>query len=198
MRIQREKNLCFNCDEKFIPGHRCQAQSCFIEVDNPLVVEEIHEEEPLSTDTPPDPLISLHALSGSLGNRTMQVRAMVNRQEIHALINGGSSHNFINQAVVNRLNLAVTPITPFYVRVASGEKLACQARLRRYPFAFKGFLSRLRYLPYLFRVWISFWAINGWKAWDVWFMIMPVALWNLLLALANLLFKPNQWVLPWS
>ncbi|XP_035541724.1 uncharacterized protein LOC118344712 [Juglans regia] len=139
MRIRREKNLCFNCDEKFIPGHRCLAQSCFIEADTPLVVEEIYEEETLPPETPSDPLISLHALSGSLGNRTMRVRAMVNKQEINALIDGGSSHNFINQAVVNRLNLAVTPITPFYVRVASGEKLACQAKYERVPICIQGF-----------------------------------------------------------
>ncbi|KAJ0095624.1 hypothetical protein Patl1_16955 [Pistacia atlantica] len=100
MRAKCEKNLCFNYDEKFTPGHRCQAQTCLIEVEIPLASEVEGEKEVVATDSPTDPLISLHAISGSLGNRTMRVRAVIHHQELNALIDSGSSHNFINQSMV--------------------------------------------------------------------------------------------------
>ncbi|XP_042962613.1 uncharacterized protein LOC122296883 [Carya illinoinensis] len=68
---------------------------------SPFDVKKDDEEELPPTDIPTDPLISLHALSGSIGN--------------------------------------LTPITPFYVRVASGEKLACQAKYEKVPICIQGF-----------------------------------------------------------
>ncbi|XP_042952257.1 uncharacterized protein LOC122289342 [Carya illinoinensis] len=110
-----------------------------LKLKSPFDEKKDDKEELSPTDIPTDPLISLHALSGSIGNHTMLVRALVNRQEINALIDGGSSHNCINQMMVNQLNLAVTPITPFYVRVASGEKFACQVKYEKVPICIQGF-----------------------------------------------------------
>ncbi|XP_031254518.1 uncharacterized protein LOC116112528 [Pistacia vera] len=139
MRAKREKNLCFNCDEKFTPGHRCQAWTCLIDAEILLASEAEGEKEVVAVDSPTDPLIPLHAISGSLGNRTMWVRAMIHHQELNALIDSGSSHNFINQSMVSRLNLVVTPITPFCVRIASGDKLECHARYDKVPISIQGF-----------------------------------------------------------
>ncbi|KAJ0016732.1 hypothetical protein Pint_12051 [Pistacia integerrima] len=139
MRAKHEKNLCFNCDEKFTPSHRCQAQTCLIEAEILLASEAEGEKEVVATDSPTDPFISLHAISGSMGKRTMRVRAVIHHQELNALIDSGSRHNFINQSVVSRLNLVVTPITPFCVRIASGDKLECHARYDRVPISIQGF-----------------------------------------------------------
>ncbi|KAG6643376.1 hypothetical protein CIPAW_09G207300 [Carya illinoinensis] len=73
MRVKCEKNLCFDCDEKFTRGHRCQAQTCLIKAEIPSALEAEGEKDLVAIDSPTDPLISLHALSGSLGNRTMRV-----------------------------------------------------------------------------------------------------------------------------
>ncbi|KAG6695507.1 hypothetical protein I3842_09G101100 [Carya illinoinensis] len=92
--VNAMKRLSF--DEMRLRRHHCQAQSYFIEAESPFDVKKDDEEELPPTDIPTDSLISLHALLGSIGNRTMRVRALINGQEINALIDGGSSHNFIN------------------------------------------------------------------------------------------------------
>jgi hypothetical protein len=59
---RREKGLCFNCDEKFVPGHRC-AKLFWLEVlaaeEEPPLDHSLDEEEEGET-----PAISLHAISG--------------------------------------------------------------------------------------------------------------------------------------
>ncbi|KAJ0092375.1 hypothetical protein Patl1_25651 [Pistacia atlantica] len=79
------------------------------------------------------------SVGGSLGNRTMRVRAVIHHQELNALIDSGSSHNFINQLVVSQLNLVVTLVTPFCVRIANGDKLECHARYDKVPISIQGF-----------------------------------------------------------
>lgn len=62
---RREKGLCFNCDEKFVPGHKCNLQQAFLIE----VVEEFEDGSELISDDKEKehvsiPKISLHALSG--------------------------------------------------------------------------------------------------------------------------------------
>ena len=71
---RRAKGLCFWCDEKFIPGHRCQNKKlyslCIVE-DN----EEGSEEEGVTEVDPEtyNPYISLNALEGIIGLNTLRV-----------------------------------------------------------------------------------------------------------------------------
>jgi hypothetical protein len=74
------------------------------------------------------PLISLHAISGCIGPKTMCVKAMVGQHELIILIDSGSTHNFVDRKLAQALHLAVTPIEEFMVKVANGERLACKER----------------------------------------------------------------------
>ena len=65
MQAQRDKGLCYNCDEKFGSGHRCKTQQVFIletvaDAEESAEVEDASNEEEESATTPE---ISLHALS---------------------------------------------------------------------------------------------------------------------------------------
>ena len=48
-----------------------------------------------------------------------------------ALIDSGSTHNFISDRVAETLRLPVKPTTPFTVRVAHGERLSCKGKYEK-------------------------------------------------------------------
>ncbi|CAA0811545.1 Unknown protein, partial [Striga hermonthica] len=128
---RREKGLCFKCEEKFMPGHRCK-QAFVIEVTNSDEEEteiEVHEEE---TE------ISMHAMAGIRGPRMMRLPAWVKDRRVVVLVDNGSSHNFINADLSQKLKLPTTKIEPFEVRVANGERLRCTESFRGVPTKFQG------------------------------------------------------------
>lgn len=64
----RDKGLCYNCDKRFSPSHRCKSKLLFfIEDDFDNEFEETMEEIVLE--------ISIHAISGSLS--LMQVKRLI-------------------------------------------------------------------------------------------------------------------------
>ncbi|GJX34061.1 retrotransposable element Tf2 [Tanacetum coccineum] len=83
---KRAKNLCFYCDEKFVPGHKCSGQLFLLEICADKSTSEEYELEALLedpvvqnfgesiTDTP---VISLHAMTGESTYKTMKVKAYV-------------------------------------------------------------------------------------------------------------------------
>ncbi|GJS76206.1 reverse transcriptase [Tanacetum coccineum] len=89
---KRANHMCFYCDEKYFPGHKCSGQLHSLEV----VIEgaedageEIFEEctnELLTQDSPigfvqdVNPQISIHALSGVTSYRTLRIRGYVGKQ----------------------------------------------------------------------------------------------------------------------
>jgi hypothetical protein len=69
------KGLCYNCDDKYFPGHKCKEQKLFMAISEHISEEDI--ETPLlseSLETPDialpsdpaevEPIISLNALTG--------------------------------------------------------------------------------------------------------------------------------------
>ncbi|CAA0811867.1 Unknown protein, partial [Striga hermonthica] len=77
---RREKGLCFKCEEKFTPGHQCK-KAFVIEVANPddeevEVEEESHQEDEIETLSE-EPEISMHAMTGIIGPKTIRLPAWV-------------------------------------------------------------------------------------------------------------------------
>lgn len=89
---------------KFAPGHKCKLQQAFlIEVvkeseDGCEFISDDKEEEHVAI-----PEISLHALSGILTPQTMQVVGTVRGQQLHVLIDSGSTHNLVNVKFAKKL-----------------------------------------------------------------------------------------------
>ncbi|CAA0813637.1 Unknown protein, partial [Striga hermonthica] len=138
---RREKGLCFKCEERFTPGHQCK-QAFVIEVANPDEEGSENEEEPhqdIVVEGPDEEAeISMNAMAGIRGPRTMWLSAWVKDRKIVVLVDNGSSHNFINAELSQRLNLPTTNIEPFEVRVANGERLQCTKSFRKVPIRFSG------------------------------------------------------------
>lgn len=133
MATRREKGLCYNCDERFTPNHRCKSR-CFLiiaeEDDAPGVgVSPLDNMEPLSptadTGGSPSAQLSLNAMSGNLAPETLRVTGMVGGQEVVILIDRGSTHNFVQDKMVRFLKLQAQPTKQLNVMVGNGSHLTC-------------------------------------------------------------------------
>ncbi|CAA0843096.1 Unknown protein, partial [Striga hermonthica] len=134
-----EKGLCFKCDEKFTLGHHCK-QAFFIHVidDEEPEIEEDWEQEVEIGVPEEEAEISMHAMAGTRGPRTMRLPACVKDRRIVVLVDNGSSHNFINADLSQKLKLPTKRFEPFEVQVANGERLTCSEAYRAVPIKFQG------------------------------------------------------------
>ncbi|RVX02376.1 Retrovirus-related Pol polyprotein from transposon 297 [Vitis vinifera] len=141
MQKRRAQGLCFNCNERFTPGHKCQApqlmllEGCIQEDETPEEIGGVNTTREISEieedDNGKEPEITLHALTGWTVPRTMRIKAIIGAHEVVALIDSGSTHNFISDRVAETLCLPVKPTTPFTVRVANGERLSCKGKYEK-------------------------------------------------------------------
>ncbi|KAJ0440472.1 putative nucleotidyltransferase, Ribonuclease H [Helianthus annuus] len=120
------KGECFRCGDKYGPGHRCKTGT--------LKVIEVEEDmqDSNKTDLPDSDgeqeetaEISLHAILGKPHPTTMKVHGMLHSTEVLILIDGGSTHNFISDVLVNELKLASQPVAPFGVQIGNGDVIRC-------------------------------------------------------------------------
>lgn len=134
LKDRRDKGLCYNCDEKFGPGHRCK--KLFLiegswsddEEDDGKEVEEIEEKGEEENEAVG---ISLHALAGTQAPQTMRVRGHMEKNMITILVDSGSTHNFLSERVARRLRLQPKTDGRLQVTVASGERLTSFGKMLR-------------------------------------------------------------------
>ena len=132
---RRAKSLCFYCDEKYTPGHKCTAQVYTIELGN-------HEEEAkeaevgdtlpeLAEDFPAfceeEPHISMNALTGFNTYHTMKIVGTFMQHPLHILIDSGSTHNFLDLATAKKIGCPMKDTVPLQISVANGSKLISSA-----------------------------------------------------------------------
>lgn len=124
---RRERGLCFYCDDKFVPGHRCQRPQLFM-IEDLAEEDNTHEEEKPLAQEDSIPEISLHAIAGTNHPQTIRLIGKMGNKEITVLVDGGSTHNFIDQSVAAKFGLPVERDQNFQVMVANGEKIKCAGR----------------------------------------------------------------------
>lgn len=139
MQKRREQGLCFNCDEKFVPGHKCKVKQAYLiepidSSDDEGANDSSHEVD--------DAEISVHAMADVKGPRTMRIGSWIKGRRVVVLIDNGSSHNFINLRITRKLNIQSTKVDPFFVRVANGEKLHCDTLFKAVPIQVQGVTIR--------------------------------------------------------
>lgn len=115
MQKRREKGLCFNCDEKFTPGHKCKVKQAYL-------IEPVDSSEDETEHIEVEEAeISVHAMSGVRGPKTMRVNSRIKNRRVIELIDSGSTHNFINSEVARKLNLVANKVDAFHVRLCIGR-----------------------------------------------------------------------------
>lgn len=123
MAERRRQGLCYNY-EPFVRGHRCQRLFY-------LEVADEDDTEPAQEESPPEPVqptVSLHALAGVCTPNTMQVAVSIHGHKLTALMDTGSTHNFINADVAATVGLLFTDYPAIRVAVANGDKVPCFGR----------------------------------------------------------------------
>lgn len=139
--------LCYRCGEKYAPGHQCtppaQAQlkamdlapdSAFLSDDmlNAVMDAELNNSDDEAA------LLSIHSMVGTVGEESLQLRALVGKQVMLFLVDSGSSHSFINANMVDRLSLTPVPCPRMRVKVASGDMLTCSSEVKPLTWWVKG------------------------------------------------------------
>uniref|UniRef100_A0ACD5T6G6 Uncharacterized protein n=1 Tax=Avena sativa TaxID=4498 RepID=A0ACD5T6G6_AVESA len=113
---RRRLGLCFNCDEPYAPGHVCPRLFYMETVDADDVDGPPEAADTLAPQEPTEPappaakafVVSLHALAGIRHERTMLLPVTIHGETLVALLDTGSTHNFMPAATMHRLALQPT------------------------------------------------------------------------------------------
>jgi hypothetical protein len=130
------KGLCYNCDEKYFPGHKCKEQNLFMaisediqeeDVDNPPMPEspEISEINPPSDPPEVEPIISLNALTGFSAPQTLKLIGYIKHQKVIILVDSGSTHNFIHRRIAQETHCYIHAVNNFQIMIANGGSMKC-------------------------------------------------------------------------
>lgn len=141
MQERRRQGLCYNCDEPYVLGHVCQ-RLFYLECGDYIV----DEGAPAATDdaglqaaSVQDPeaaiafVVSLQALVGIRTESSMVLPVMVKGERLMALLDTGSTHNFLQSATMRRLGLVPAAGEHLRVTVANGDNLRCAGVARDVP-----------------------------------------------------------------
>ncbi|KAJ0036051.1 hypothetical protein Pint_24659 [Pistacia integerrima] len=139
MKERRDKGLCYYCDEKFRPGHKCKTQTLFMLESQPLVDE---KDMDCSNDSPSQegtvPEISIHAMAGAHTPQTMRVTGLLYNKPMSVLIDTGSTHNFLDPQIAKKTGLQVDNAAKFNVMVANGDTLSSTGRSKNTSLSIQG------------------------------------------------------------
>jgi hypothetical protein len=141
LQARRDAGLCYNCDDKYVKGHRCRRSFHLLIVDpgddeadtSALHVYDSFTQVELSDPTPDPAQISLHALMGHTIPQTFRVMGQICNNTVGVLIDSGSTHNFVQDRVVKQLGLATQQAHSFKVLVGNGEQLSCTTMCSQVP-----------------------------------------------------------------
>lgn len=134
---RRKQGLCYYCDEKYSPGHKCKEHNFFqidatdyssTEEDPPLEEPEATKEDNQQDMASDEPMISLHALAGISSPQTLKIRGFLKHRPVIVLIDSGSTHNFIHQKIVEAAHCYVHAVSNFQVQIIDGGTMKCEGR----------------------------------------------------------------------
>lgn len=125
MQNLRAQGLCFFCEEKYTPKHKCKKEIHMITILND---DFMHQEEETNLEKYIEGElaaleVSLNSLNDKDSNRALTFKGMVGNREVIVLIDIGATHNFVSIDIVQRLNLQVNTTPNFQVITGTGDKV---------------------------------------------------------------------------
>lgn len=106
MSAKREKGLCFNCDEKFVPDHKCKQKISY------MILSEDEELAYLQTHTTTEGgdkieveeiLMTINAINGSDSITTMKFTGAYEGHKLEILIDSRSTLSFSRESTAHKL-----------------------------------------------------------------------------------------------
>jgi hypothetical protein len=133
------KGLCYNCDEKYFPGHKRKEQNIFMaipediseeDVETPLVPEspEIPDITPPSDPPEVEAIISLNALTDFSAPQTLKLISYIKHRKVIILVDSGSTHNFIHHRIAQETHCYIHAINNFQIMIVNGGSMKCGGR----------------------------------------------------------------------
>jgi hypothetical protein len=130
------KGLCYNCDEKYFPGHKYKEQNIFMAMSEDVSEEEaivspVDEIPPPSNLTPSfdppevEPMISLNSLTGFSTPQTLKLISYIKNRKVIMLMDNGSTHNFIHRCISQEFNWYIRVINNFQIMISKGGSMKC-------------------------------------------------------------------------
>ncbi|KAL5782524.1 hypothetical protein ACOSP7_007553 [Xanthoceras sorbifolium] len=86
------------------------------------------DEYPETTQTESMPEISFHAIVGTEHLQTLRLQGRLKGRTVTVLVDGRSTHNFVDQSLVTKYGLPMIHDKTFQVMVANREKIDCTGR----------------------------------------------------------------------
>jgi hypothetical protein len=128
----RRNDQCFNCDERYVWGHnRVCARLFHLEMGEA-------DDDDITDDPTENPSISLLAIAGVRTRDTMQVVVHFGDVTVTALLDSGSTHNFVSAPVPAHWGLCFIPRNNITVTVANGDKVPATGVFRDTTFSIDG------------------------------------------------------------
>lgn len=112
----RLQGLCYNRSTKFSRDHAYSFKGIYL--------LELDDADGSSESTDTEVQISLHAITGVSTGRTMKLRVSVQGVLLTALVDSGSTHNFLADGVAERIGVCLSPLPRMKVTVANGDRVA--------------------------------------------------------------------------
>jgi hypothetical protein len=123
MAERRRLGLCFNCNEKYTRGHNRFCRRIFfldgVEIENAAEATGVAENDGEA------PCFSLQAVAGVPTAGTMQIAVALGVTSFVALLDSGSTHNFISEEAARRSGLPLCQRPCLTALVAKGERVTC-------------------------------------------------------------------------
>ncbi|KAJ1377256.1 hypothetical protein SESBI_49085 [Sesbania bispinosa] len=118
MQVRREKGLCYTCDDKFTPQHKCPNRHFMImqvEDEIPETEDTAQQTELVEDNAEQEHHLSFNALKGNSGLGTIRFSGRIKGHSVRILLDGGSSNNFLQPRVAQFLSLPIQPAAQFHV-----------------------------------------------------------------------------------
>jgi hypothetical protein len=135
--VERQlKGLCYNCDDKYFPGHKCKEKKLFMAISEDILEEDI--ETPLVSESPEtpninppsdppevEPIISLNALTDFSAPQTLKQIYYIKHHKVIILVDSGSTHNFIHHHISQETHFYIHSVNNFQIMIANGGSMKC-------------------------------------------------------------------------
>jgi hypothetical protein len=134
MADRRRQGLCFNCNEKCSRGHNRFCRRIFF-LDGVEIEEAKAETGGAETDAP---CFSLQVVARVAPGDTMQIADTLGPVSLVALLDSGSTHNFISAATAHQSGIPIQRRPRLTAMVANGERITYTGVLHNAPLHVEG------------------------------------------------------------